>query len=83
MKKWLLSLAILPFMAGIALAAEPLNDTQMDKVVAGHELSLVETTDVSFVILRVNEPPVTPPPNTLNNVVLPLTTIQVIWGVIP
>jgi hypothetical protein len=83
MKKWLLGLTILPFVAGVALAAQPLSDKQMDNVVAGHDLSLVETTDVSFVIIRVNEPPVAPPPNTLNNVILPLTTIQVLWGVIP
>lgn len=37
MKKMLLALAALPFLAGIALADQPvpLNDNQMDKVTAG------------------------------------------------
>lgn len=85
MKKLLLGLAMLPFAAGVALAAQPLNDKQMDKVVAGHDLSLVERTDVSVVVIRVNEPPVTPPTGniTFGNVILPLTTIQVIWQAIP
>jgi hypothetical protein len=85
MKRLLLGLAILPFVAGVALAAQPLNDKQMDKVVAGHDLSLVETTDVSEIIIRVNEPPVLPPTGntTVGDVILPLTTIQVIWQAIP
>jgi len=85
MKKLLLGLAVLPFVAGVALAAQPLTDRQMDNVVAGHDLSLIETTDVSLIIIRVNEPPVAPPSNnlTVGNVILPLTTIQVIWQAIP
>jgi len=91
MKNWLLGLAILPFMAAGALAGQPLTDTQMDKVTAGHDLSLVETTDVSVIGINVNEP-VTAPPATvtqpdgtvatttvIGNVILPLTTIQVWW----
>lgn len=85
MKNLVLGLAAVPFVAGVALAAQPLSDNQMDKVVAGHDLSLVETTDVTNIIIRVNEPPVTPPPGniTFGNVILPLTTIQVIWQAIP
>ena len=85
MKRLLLALTILPFAAGVAVAAQPLNDKQMDKVVAGHALSLVETTDVSLIVINVNEPPVTPPAGntTIGNVILPLTTIQVIWQAIP
>jgi len=85
MKKLLLGLAILPLAAGVALAAQPLTDKQMDNVVAGHDLSLVETTDVSLIVIRVNEPPVAPPAGnlTVGNVILPLTTIQVIWQAIP
>jgi hypothetical protein len=85
MKKLLLGLAILPFVAGVALAAQPLTDKQMDNVVAGHDLSLTETTDVSLIVIRVNEPAMAPSgPNTLvGNVVLPLTTIQVTWYAIP
>jgi hypothetical protein len=36
MNKVLLGLAVLPFMAGAASAGQPLSDTQMDRVTAGH-----------------------------------------------
>ncbi len=39
MKRLLLGMAILPFVAGVALAAQPLTDKQMDKVTAGHTFS--------------------------------------------
>lgn len=85
MTKLLLSVAILPFVAGVALAAQPLTDNQMDKVTAGHELTLIETTDVSIVGIRVNVAP-TPttalPPGTYLNVVLPLTSLQVYSAII-
>jgi hypothetical protein len=35
MKKLVIALAALPFMAGAAAAGQPLNDNQMDKVTAG------------------------------------------------
>jgi hypothetical protein len=35
MRKLLFGVAALPFLAGIALAAEPLNEVQMDQIVAG------------------------------------------------
>lgn len=35
MKKLLLALTAMPFMAGVAAAAQPLNDQQMDRVTAG------------------------------------------------
>ncbi|HJU19086.1 MAG TPA: hypothetical protein VJ770_21735 [Stellaceae bacterium] len=35
MKKLLLGLAAVPFLFGLALAAEPLNDTQLDRITAG------------------------------------------------
>jgi hypothetical protein len=35
MNKLLFGLAALPFLAGVALAAEPLSDLQMDRVTAG------------------------------------------------
>ena len=35
MKNVLMALAALPFMAGVALAGQPLNDRQMDQVTAG------------------------------------------------
>lgn len=83
MRKLLSGLAILPFVGGVALAAQPLADNQMDKVVAGHDLSLVEMTDVSIIGINVNEPAVTPPAGTYLNVILPLTTIQVYSAIIP
>lgn len=36
MNKVLLGLAVLPFMAGAASAGQPLSDTQMERVTAGH-----------------------------------------------
>jgi len=33
--KWLFGLAALPFLAGVASAAQPLSEAQMDKVTAG------------------------------------------------
>src|SRR4051812_19946469 len=35
MKRTLMGLAVLPFLAGVAVAAEPLNNQQMDLVTAG------------------------------------------------
>ncbi|MGH7116613.1 MAG: hypothetical protein ACREE9_19210 [Stellaceae bacterium] len=86
MKQLLLGLATLPFVAGVAFAAQPLTDNQMDKVTAGHTLTLLETTDVSVIGIRVGVAPVTPPASAgllVGNVVLPLTTIQVWWTAVP
>jgi len=41
MMKWLFGLAALPFLAGVALAAQPLSEAQMDKVTAGFDLTSV------------------------------------------
>lgn len=35
MKKLLMAMAVLPFLAGVANAGQPLNDKQMDRVTAG------------------------------------------------
>jgi hypothetical protein len=87
MKKLLLGLAILPFVAGAAFAAgQPLTDQQMDKVTAGHAVSLLEITDVSEVGINVGYAPVTPSSSNgtlVGDVVLPLTTLQVWWTVVP
>jgi hypothetical protein len=87
MNRTLMGLAVMPFVAGTAIAAQPLTDKQMDKVTAGHFLVLSETTDVSFVGISIEGPLFIPPPSTtattLGNVILPLTTIQVIWGAVP
>ncbi len=37
MKKALMGLAVLPFLAGVAVAGQPLSDQQMDRVTAGFD----------------------------------------------
>jgi hypothetical protein len=50
MKKWLFGMAVLPFLAGVALAGQPmqLNDKQMDKVTAGFELFETDISNTSW-----------------------------------
>ncbi|MBV8094108.1 MAG: hypothetical protein JOY71_07575 [Acetobacteraceae bacterium] len=49
--KWLLGLAALPFLAGVASAAQPLNDAQMDKVTAGFtSLSLADAESLGQIV---------------------------------
>jgi hypothetical protein len=50
MKKLLCGLAALPFLAGVALADQPmqLNDKQMDKVTAGFDLHVIERSNTSW-----------------------------------
>ena len=55
MKKLLMGLAVLPFLSGVAFAAQPLNDQQMDKVTAGFDFSVEEQTNYSTVIIHVNQ----------------------------
>jgi hypothetical protein len=85
MNKTLLGLAVLPFMAATAWAAQPLTDKQMDNVVAGHVLSEVDITDVSYVQVAIGEAAASVPTTVTNVQVvsLPLTTITIIWGTIP
>jgi hypothetical protein len=47
MKRLLIGLAVLPFLAGVSLAAQPvpLTDTQMDKVTAGFDFHEREVTN--------------------------------------
>jgi hypothetical protein len=58
MNKFTLGLAVLPFLAGPALAGQPLTDKQMDNVTAGFQFSVEEQTNFSTVLIAVNEPPV-------------------------
>jgi hypothetical protein len=91
MNKSLMGLAILPFLAGTAMAAQPLTDKQMDKVSAGHDVQLLETTNSTFVSIAIENPVLVPPPPpppatanvTVGAVVLPLASMTVVWGVIP
>lgn len=85
MKKTLMGVAILPFLAGVALAGQPLTDKQMDKVTAGHDFQALELTNSTFVSIAIETPTLAPPTGavTVGNVILPLASMQVVWGVIP
>jgi hypothetical protein len=60
MKRLLLSLAVLPFLAGISLAADPvpLSDKQMDAVTAGFDFFEIDITNTSATLVAVDLPPV-------------------------
>jgi hypothetical protein len=85
MKKTLMGVAILPLLAGTALAGQPLTDKQMDKVTAGHDIQLLELTNSTFVTIAIDNPllapPTTPPPVVVGAVNLPLASMIVVWGV--
>lgn len=87
MKKLLLGMAILPFLATVSMAATPtsLTDKQMDKVTAGHVFSAVELTNSTYVIIDINQPVAAPPAGTIavGAVVLPAASMVVQWGIIP
>lgn len=73
MNKSLVGLAALPFMAGVAFAAQPvaLNDKQMDAVTAGFDFVEVDVTNTGIVYVGVNQPqiPGTAAPGAYLNVV--------------
>jgi hypothetical protein len=85
MKKTLMGMAILPFLAGIALAGQPLTDKQMDKVTAGHDFQALELTNSTFVSVAIETPTLAPPKGSVfvGNVILPIASMQVVWGIIP
>lgn len=58
MKKSLVGLAVLPFLAGVSLAAQPvpLSDKQMDVVTAGFDFLEVEVQNTGVVLVAVNQP---------------------------
>jgi len=58
MKKLLLGLAMLPFLAGVSLAGQPqpLTDQQMDKVAAGFDFKETDINNVGATWVGVNEP---------------------------
>jgi hypothetical protein len=69
MKRFLIGLAALPFLAGVSLAAEPvpLNDTQMDRVTAGFDFTELEVQNTGWLAVGVDLPapaPVAVPPTT-------------------
>ena len=85
MKRTLMGMAILPFLAGIALAGQPLTDKQLDKVTAGHDFQALELTNSTFVSIAIETPTLAPPAGslTVGNVILPIASMQVLWGIIP
>jgi hypothetical protein len=60
MKRLLLGLAVLPFLAGISLAAQPvpLSDQQMDTVTAGFDFTELDVQNLGTVLVNINGAPV-------------------------
>jgi len=58
MKKLVIGLAVLPFLAGVSLAGQPqaLTDQQMDKVAAGFDFAERDVNNVGATWVGVNEP---------------------------
>lgn len=56
MNKFVLGLAVLPFLAGGALAGQPLTDKQMDKVTAGFVILEQTISNFSDSVIAVNTP---------------------------
>jgi len=57
MNKLLCGLTVLPFLAGVALADQPLqlSDKQMDNVTAGFDLSVIERSNTSWTQISIYE----------------------------
>ena len=85
MKRTLMGMAILPFLVGIALAGQPLTDKQLDKVTAGHDFQALELTNSTFVSVAIETPTLAPPPGSVivGNVIIPIASMQIVWGIIP
>ena len=90
MKQTFLAMAILPFLAGAASAAQPLNDPQLDKVTAGHTLFTVETTNSTYVEVSIGTEicscvataaSTDPESIPVGQVVLPAASLTVLWGI--
>jgi hypothetical protein len=62
MKKLLIGLAVLPFLAGVSLAGQPqaLTDQQMDKVAAGFDFAELDVNNVGATMVVVNHGPLVP-----------------------
>jgi hypothetical protein len=58
MKKLLLGLAVLPFLAGASVAGQPqpLTDQQMDKVAAGFDFTEIDINNLGAVSIQINDP---------------------------
>ena len=66
MKKLVLGLAVLPFLAGVSLAGQPqaLTDQQMDKVAAGFDFAEMDVNNVGTTITEVNHTNFFAPPSS-------------------
>lgn len=62
MKRILAGLAVLPFLAGVALAGQPvpLSDQQMDKVSAGFDFAELDVHNLGTVLVAIDIAPVLP-----------------------
>jgi hypothetical protein len=56
MRKLLFGLAVLPFLAGVSLAEQPipLSDQQMDKVTAGFDFAEIDITNSGTTLVAIN-----------------------------
>jgi len=68
MKKFVLGLAVLPFLAGMSLAGQPqpLTDRQMDKVAAGFDFTETDINNVGALSVQIDELP-NPPSVTVGS----------------
>lgn len=55
MKRFALGLAVLPLLAGVAVAGQPLTDKQMDAVTAGFDIFIENGTNFSATLVAVND----------------------------
>jgi len=71
MKKLLFGLAVLPFLAGVSLAGQPLplTDQQIDKVTAGFDFREIDEANLGTVAVAINLPATNP----CNNCFLQIT----------
>ena len=65
MKKFVIGLAVLPFLAGVSLAGQPqaLTDQQMDKVSAGFDFFEMDVNNVGTTVVAADLPNVFGPPS--------------------
>ncbi|HUK07919.1 MAG TPA: hypothetical protein VLX09_08640 [Stellaceae bacterium] len=81
MKKFILGLAVLPFLAGMSLAGQPqpLTDQQMDKVAAGFDFVETDINNVGALSVQIDEPS-NPPSVSVTTGEPPVTTIVPVCG---
>lgn len=83
MKRLFTGLAVLPFLSGIALAGQALSDRQMDTITAGFDFSVIERSNVSTIIIDVNQPDTVSCATCYLNVAAGFVHIRSAYGNIP